>query len=310
MENLRRLKKWPFLLCLCLLLSGCGHEHVWEKATCSAPKTCNECGKTEGEVLDHVWREATCTEAKTCSSCGKTDGEPLDHEWDAATCLEAKRCSVCGEHEGEKADHQWLPATTEVPETCEVCGETTGMPLITYSKVVQIVKTAYDSAIEYSNEKGFDYDYTYNEVRERLVGLNSAAYLGDDNEVELYAWGLFEEGWESLNTRQLQEKAQDVLEYVIADDGDYLSALMRKFQTTKSVSGTITETEVDIVVEDMDTFVQEMGLKAKLVGGVLSVIKQYDYSWIDDSAPDLLQFTEDGFTFHWKAVGPYALKLS
>ena len=49
---------------LLTVLTGCGHEHKWTEATCTEPKKCTECGKTEGEPLGHKWKEATCTEAK------------------------------------------------------------------------------------------------------------------------------------------------------------------------------------------------------------------------------------------------------
>lgn len=58
-------------------LSGCGHEHTWTEATCEVPKTCSECGETEGEMLEHVWVEATYTEPKTCSVCNITEGTSL-----------------------------------------------------------------------------------------------------------------------------------------------------------------------------------------------------------------------------------------
>lgn len=34
--------------------------HTWDEATCSKPKTCSICGKTEGESLGHKWKEAIC----------------------------------------------------------------------------------------------------------------------------------------------------------------------------------------------------------------------------------------------------------
>lgn len=83
------------------LLTGCGHEHTWADATCTTPKTCTECGETEGEVLEHTWIEATCAEPKHCSVCGVTEGEALEHTWTEATYWEAKTCSVCGATEGE-----------------------------------------------------------------------------------------------------------------------------------------------------------------------------------------------------------------
>ena len=42
-----------------IVLTGCGHEHEWTKATCTEPKTCTKCGETEGEALGHRWKEAT-----------------------------------------------------------------------------------------------------------------------------------------------------------------------------------------------------------------------------------------------------------
>ena len=42
-------------LVMLLSLSACGHKHVWTEATCTEPKTCAECGKTEGDPLGHAW---------------------------------------------------------------------------------------------------------------------------------------------------------------------------------------------------------------------------------------------------------------
>lgn len=86
---------------VCVMLTGCGHEHTWTEATCTEPKTCSECGETEGEALGHTWVEATCAEPKHCSACGETEGEASEHTWTEATYWEAKTCSVCGETEGE-----------------------------------------------------------------------------------------------------------------------------------------------------------------------------------------------------------------
>ena len=64
-------------LSMAFALCGCGHQHTWVEASCTEPKTCRECGKTEGEALGHTWVEATKTAPKTCSRCGKTEGTPL-----------------------------------------------------------------------------------------------------------------------------------------------------------------------------------------------------------------------------------------
>lgn len=100
----KEMQKWlcgMSALAVCMMLTGCGHEHTWAEATCTTPKTCTECGETEGEVLEHTWVEATCAEPKHCSVCGETEGEALEHTWTEATYWEAKTCSVCGETEGE-----------------------------------------------------------------------------------------------------------------------------------------------------------------------------------------------------------------
>ena len=101
------MKKLIALLTLTLLmlslLTGCC-SHVWFAATCTTPKTCSECGETEGEALGHTWVEATCTTPKTCSACKETEGEALGHTWEEATTEAPQTCSVCQATEGSKID--------------------------------------------------------------------------------------------------------------------------------------------------------------------------------------------------------------
>lgn len=66
-----------FLILSLFLLSGCGHEHSWHEATCTQPRTCSECGETEGEPLGHSPTEATVWEPSVCSLCGEVLGEKL-----------------------------------------------------------------------------------------------------------------------------------------------------------------------------------------------------------------------------------------
>ena len=42
------------------------------------------------ECTEHNWLDATCTEPKTCTVCGKTEGEPLGHSYESFVC------TVCG----------------------------------------------------------------------------------------------------------------------------------------------------------------------------------------------------------------------
>lgn len=62
---------------LSLLLTGCCLKHDWQEATCTAPRTCAKCGKTEGEPIEHTWTDATTTNPQACSVCGETVGDVL-----------------------------------------------------------------------------------------------------------------------------------------------------------------------------------------------------------------------------------------
>ena len=67
------------LVILAVLFSGCAkdvpqaseHQHTWSNATCTVPKTCSECGITEGDPVDHTWE--TVDGAVICSVCGAVD---------------------------------------------------------------------------------------------------------------------------------------------------------------------------------------------------------------------------------------------
>ena len=134
------------LICA-VLLTACGCEHVWLDATCLAPATCKECGKTEGELGDHIWQDATCETPKTCATCGEIEGEAVGHKWTEAACETSKECEVCGKSEGEplghswdgggcvkvctrcneeKAEHTWEEATCKKVKTCKECSTTEG----------------------------------------------------------------------------------------------------------------------------------------------------------------------------------------
>ena len=56
-------------------------EHVWVEADCLTPKTCSECGATEGEALGHT-EEILAAQDPSCTETGLTEG---------------KKCSACGE---------------------------------------------------------------------------------------------------------------------------------------------------------------------------------------------------------------------
>ena len=103
----------------------CTHSNT-TPATCTTPKTCTDCGATEGEALGHSYSDATCTTPKTCTVCGATDGEALGHSYSDATCTTPKTCTVCGATDGEALGHSYSDATCTTPKTCSVCGLSEG----------------------------------------------------------------------------------------------------------------------------------------------------------------------------------------
>ena len=46
-------------------------------SSCVRPKSCAECGETEGAPQGHNWLDATTTAPKTCSVCGAQDGDVI-----------------------------------------------------------------------------------------------------------------------------------------------------------------------------------------------------------------------------------------
>lgn len=118
-------------LAMLLLLAGCGCEHEWQKADCTAAKTCTKCGETTGAPLGHTWKAATCTNPKTCEVCKATEGKEVGHTWEDATCILPKKCAICHETVGDPISHDWQEATTEAPKTCANCQATEGSKLKT-----------------------------------------------------------------------------------------------------------------------------------------------------------------------------------
>ena len=101
--------------------------HQWKDATCTNPKTCTDCGHTEGEMLPHSWEDATCITAKTCKTCGTTEGEPLGHSpaEDDGDCGTDVLCTVCGAVT-TPARLEHIPCDDDgdctTPITCTECG--------------------------------------------------------------------------------------------------------------------------------------------------------------------------------------------
>ena len=93
------------------LLAGCGCQHEWQDASCTAPKTCINCQETEGESIGHNWRDASCMVPKTCIDCQATEGETIDHS--SKDAIEAARKAYDALTPGSKKYVQNLSILTE-----------------------------------------------------------------------------------------------------------------------------------------------------------------------------------------------------
>lgn len=163
MKNTTKAKAAAIVLILAMALSltACGHEHVWQDATCTAPKTCTVCGKTEGETLPHTWEDATCAAPKTCSVCKETEGEALPHTWREANFQAPQTCTVCGATEGDVLTPDFVTHNITLTEL----GETHDINLVCYtnkskSTVAHVTVTdfqIFESSDEFPAKEGYEY---------------------------------------------------------------------------------------------------------------------------------------------------------
>lgn len=98
----KELLVFVLLIGMLFCLTGCC-SHVWEDGNCTTPKTCKECGATEGDVV-HVFEEYDCMEKRKCTKC-ESEIEAIGHKWIEATCYSPKKCEVCDETEGDALGH-------------------------------------------------------------------------------------------------------------------------------------------------------------------------------------------------------------
>ena len=147
-----------FLSFLCVamvvVLASCGHQHTWQEATCTTPKTCSECGETEGEPIEHSWVDATCEKPQTCSVCGATQGEANGHAWEKATCQHPERCSICGSTRSTQlGDHECNTWSEIVDSSCSAVGYKKGTCINCGQEFTIIVDKAPHSFDEWKETK-------------------------------------------------------------------------------------------------------------------------------------------------------------
>lgn len=208
----KRLMLIVLLLVCALALSACGCKHeIWNDANCETPKTCAECGETEGAPLGHSWLAATCETAKTCEVCGKTEGEVPGHAWVEADCENAKTCSTCGKTEGEALGHAWIDATTETPKTCETCAKTEG------DKITTDPRFTTAATIDYQGKwvTEFNMSGEMMDLADFEKGIDCYLYLELCNNGTLIM---------SIEARDMQALEADMTEYLVKALYDELAA--------------------------------------------------------------------------------------
>ena len=207
----KKLTLIALVLVCALVLTACGCKHeTWNEADCENPKTCADCGETEGAALGHTWAAATCETAKTCERCGLTEGEALGHSW--------------------------VDATTEAPKTCETCGLTEGERIVTDPRFTTAatadIQGKWSYAVEVTGEMmgepGFDGSLKYMLVLElgndgsmsmylKLVDASAMySYLTDTMYAELAAAGLSKEQADAAIKQETGMTMEQYIEYVFS----------------------------------------------------------------------------------------------
>ena len=135
-KTVRRKNPWKIVsiilivvlaLLIFVIFSGGGSEPDMDTSqTTAAPAEVSVEAEKSHCKDGHNFVAATCTKPRTCKDCGETEGEPLGHDFLPASCTQPSRCSRCLKSEGSVLDHDWQEATYDAPETCSMCGETRG----------------------------------------------------------------------------------------------------------------------------------------------------------------------------------------
>jgi len=190
-----------FALCLIFSIFGCSkksatvnsnnqdsHDHVYSKATCLSPATCEICGKTDGEKAGHDYSGSSCTSKAKCLTCGELSEENGPHDFTDATCYSKSVCKVCGTIGSGPIDHIYAPATQTSPSECIMCEKTYGNTIEGIKNIMQ--KPSLPNGCEVVslaivlNYLGYDIDpltlyYNYMPKSPYLAGDPWTTYVGN-----------------------------------------------------------------------------------------------------------------------------------
>ena len=228
------------VLCLLLAVSiiaycftACGCEHEWTAATCTAPATCNLCGKTDGDPIEHTWLDANCSAPATCSVCGTTTGEIGDHVWADATCTEPKKCMMCelaeGEALGHTPDEYWSEDGSADPVKGTIASS------LHCINCFEVIETKEEPAWLVDVEGNQKFIFTPNQLAERIN------YLADAN---------------ALDYEAKLEIIEDQMALVIYDTegAPALFAILYENETDPLYADSADANEVDTIIATHNTF--------------------------------------------------------
>lgn len=131
-------------------------NHSYNAATCTAPKTCKNCGQTTGSAMghnysngkcircgeeknstkpttpscNHSYSAATCTKPQTCKNCGQTSGSALGHSYSSGKC---KRCGAADPNATSKPIEDNKNSPIEIGGTLEFDAEVKANHVVYYS---------------------------------------------------------------------------------------------------------------------------------------------------------------------------------
>ena len=98
-------------------------------------------------------------------------------------------------------------------------------------------------------------------MHDELVSLNTAATF-DQSKADVI--------FKNVSNENIKQKCYDLLTYVLSEDQDYISALMRKFSALESVVGTIETKKVNIQVGDIDKLLNELDIQPETLNNEIS----------------------------------------
>lgn len=171
-----RIQKYGFvsgLLLILMLMTACGqnstdkqaHVHTWVEATCTSPKTCSECGATEGNAKGHS------VQIGKCANCGEPQGK------DIVDSIKAKLKIASSSHDRaiETAQTGASMGSFDVLESS----------LDEYKKVKDAYQEAYDLCGNYGelSDLKTKLDKAINSVPTQIAGSDSASLQQFVNEM-------------------------------------------------------------------------------------------------------------------------------